>query len=356
MPFPQGRGLRFLLGTMLCAASLAACADTASKSGSEPVENDPDSVTGDDDGNAQTSDDDSKPSQGKPHDAGTSKGNPTVDAGAKGNVKSPDGSTPPASPNESAGPCEGTQIGKRCVKREHLSFIEGTPQPWNDGTLVYDFDKSYDNLGALKKNKPKIKPNADLGEWYLLNGDYVRIGVSYASYAATGGSVADADRLPQRDGRNKDLTWTLTAVKGMDGTDLAAPNCLVCHATYFDGKLIPGLGRNKHWIASDASGFTLDVLGIGINSIFKGDLFAALGQDLGMLLRLFPDTQHSHLYDIFAALAMRHDPETLKWTGELKGNPESNMKGWVDFPAWWLSKKKNAVYWNGSGQGNLSNH
>ncbi|HEY6877834.1 MAG TPA: hypothetical protein VI299_07430, partial [Polyangiales bacterium] len=221
---------------------------------------------------------------------------------------------------------------------------------------VYDFDKSYDNLGALKKNKPKIKPSADLGEWYLLNGDYVRIGVSYASYAATGGSVADADRLPQRDGRNKDLTWTLNAVKSLDGTDVAAPNCLVCHAAYFDGKLIPGLGRNKHWISSDASGFTLDVLGIGVNSVFQGDLFAALGQDLGMLIRLFPDTQHSHLYDIFAALAMRHDPNTLKWTGELKGDPASNMKGWVDFPAWWLSKKKNAVYWNGSGQGNLANH
>lgn len=252
--------------------------------------------------------------------------------------------------------CDGILVGTRCIKKEHIEFVEESPQPTDPGNLVYDFDKSYENLGALKKNQPKIPPSADLGEWYLYNGDYVRIGVSYDSFHAAGGKVADKDRLPQREGRNKDLTWSLNAVIGIDGSDIAAPNCTVCHYEYFDDKLIPGLGRNKHWIATDASGFTLDVLGIGLNSFFYGDTFKQLGNASLLFTRLFPDTMHSHLFDLFAALGMRHDPDTLEWTGKLWGDPNSGMKGWIDFPAWWHLKKKNALYSNGSGRGWLSDH
>ncbi len=104
-------------------------------------------------------------------------------------------------------------------------------------------------------------------------------------------------------------------MKAHDGTDVAAPNCLVCHAEYFGGKLVPGLGRNSRFIATDASGFTLDVFGIGLNSVFVGDTPQQLVQALGLLSRLFQDTTHSHLFDLFAALGMRHDPDTLEWTG-----------------------------------------
>src|SRR5690606_22793260 len=67
--------------------------------------------------------------------------------------------------------CDGILIGTRCVKKEHIEFLEASPQPTDPGNLVYDFDKSYDNLGALKLNQPKIPPSAELGEWYLYNGD-----------------------------------------------------------------------------------------------------------------------------------------------------------------------------------------
>ncbi|HEY6877914.1 MAG TPA: hypothetical protein VI299_07830 [Polyangiales bacterium] len=309
--------------------------------GSAPSHEDIAPSTGSEDGSGPAS----------PHDGGAKK------AGDAGEIRLKVGDQDGGSAGADAGTCTGISIGPRCVKKEHLSFIEASPQFYNDGTLVYDFDKSYENLGALKKNKPKIAPSAELGEWYLYNGDYVRIGVSYDSFVNTGGKVADKDRLPQREGRNKDLAWSLNAVKALDNTtDLAAPNCTVCHYNYFADKLVPGLGRNKHWIATDASGFTLNVFGIGLNSVFAGDTGATLVQDLGLLTRLFPDTVHSHLFDLFAALAMRHEPDTLKWTGNLDGDPNSYMKGWIDFPAWWNSKKKNAVYANGSGRGHLSNH
>lgn len=335
MLFPGHRRLRLLLASSLYVVSLTACADAAGRSPNN--RNNGNSNTGDGDNAGGEFDD--LDGDGDSTGIGDGDGD-VIDDGFNDD-----------------GSCDGFAIGARCVKKEHIEFIEESPQGTDPGNLVYDFDKRYENLGALKKDKPKIPPNADLGEWYMYNGDYVRIGVAYESYFRTGGKIADKDRIPQREGRNKDLTWNLNAVKAQDGiTDLAAPNCMVCHFTYFGDKLIPGLGRNKHFIASDASGFTLDVFGIALNSVFALDSLAQLDQSTSMLARLFPDTMHSHLFDIFAALGMRHDPDTLAWTGELWGDPNSGMKGWIDFPAWWNVKKKNALYSAGAGRGYKSDH
>ncbi|HEY6881449.1 MAG TPA: hypothetical protein VI299_25665 [Polyangiales bacterium] len=276
---------------------------------------------------------------------------PRADGGPKHDSK--DASTE-AEPPTSA--CTGISIGARCVKNEHITTIDRHPQSSDPEHLVYQFDKSYENIGGLLKNKPKIAPDADLGEWYLYNGDYNRGGVSRPSFVTAGGKIEERDRLPQREGLNKDLTWPFTAVKGLDGGDIVVPNCLVCHFAYFDDKLIRGLGRNKHWVASDASGFNFDPIEIAIAAVPTLDI-AALG-DFGFLLRILPEaTSYSHLFDLFAALAMKHDPNTLKWTGDLAGgDPNSHMKGWIDFPAWWHFKKKNALYANASGQGNKGNH
>ncbi len=255
-------------------------------------------------------------------------------------------------------PCDGGfLVGARCVLSANLSEVEKEPQPTDPGNFFYNFDKTYANMGALKKNEPMIEPNADLGAFYMYNGNFVRIGVSYKSFVATGGGVKPAEQLPYRQGDNKRLPYNLNAVKAADGTKLAAPNCTVCHSSVFQGKLVEGLGRSNHFIGTDASGFTLNVLGIGINSVLMGDTFAQLNHGIGLLVRLFQDAAtHDHLFDLFAALGMRHDANTLKWTGRLDGNPNSGMKGWIDFPAWWHVKKKNALYATGSGRGYKADH
>jgi mono/diheme cytochrome c family protein len=158
--------------------------------------------------------------------------------------------------------------------------------------------------------------------------------------------------------QDKKLSYNLNAVTDVhSGDDIAGPNCTVCHSSYFQGKLVQGLGRANHFIGADASGFSLNVLGIGIDSLLTGDTGKQLDDGLTLLARLFQDAAgHDHLFDIFAAFAMRHDPATLKWTGNLDGDPNSGMKGWIDFPAWWHMKKKNALYANGSGRGFKSDH
>ncbi|HEY6877346.1 MAG TPA: hypothetical protein VI299_04970 [Polyangiales bacterium] len=339
--------------------SLAACGDEDTSSDTDNATADDDSTTdSDESGNGDSSKDESD-------DEGNSKPIKLPDGGTKPGKSDAGGSKPGKDGGSNveqqdkadAGPCTGISVGARCVKKEHVTIIDREPQTSDDGNMLYQFDKSYENIGALLKNKPKVAPSADLGEWYMYNGDYVRLGVAYDSFKNSGGSIADKDRLPQRDGRNKDLTWSLNAVKSTDGDDIAAPNCLVCHFAYFDDKLIRGLGRNKHWIASDASGFTLNVPVIAVNSILSLDAISQLDNGLGLLLHLFPEVGYSHLFDLFAGLAMKHDPNTLEYTGNLNGgDPNSHMQGWIEFPNWWTFKKRNSLYWNGSGQGNKANH
>ena len=248
-------------------------------------------------------------------------------------------------------------LGQRCVKWEHLTQIPREPQPTDPGNYVYDFDKSYDNMGALKTDEQMIEPDAELGKWYMYNGNYVRLGVSYPSYVATNVPVRPEEQLAIREERNRELPYNLNAVKARDGADIAAPNCTVCHSSVFQDQLVEGLGRNNHFIGTDASGFTLNVLGIGVNSLIRGDTGLQLKHGLTLLLRLFRDAStHSHLFDLFAGLGMRHDPDTLEWNGRLWGNPNSGMRGWIDFPAWWHLKKKNALYANGSGRGAKADH
>ena len=132
--------------------------------------------------------------------------------------------------------------GQRCVQWDHITAIQKEPQPTDPGNYFYDFDKSYENMGQLKTDEPMIEADAALGGFYMYNGDYVRLGVSYPSFVAANGRVKNSERPPYRDdSRNRKLPYNLNAVKAQDGADIAAPNCTVCHSSVFQGQLVQGL-------------------------------------------------------------------------------------------------------------------
>jgi mono/diheme cytochrome c family protein len=251
--------------------------------------------------------------------------------------------------------------GQRCVQWNHIEMIQREPQPTDPGNYFFNFDKSYENMGELLTDQPMVEADAALGGFYMYNGNYVRLGVSYPSFVAAAGRVKNAERPPYRDDpRQRKLPYNLNAVKA-PRADLAAPNCTVCHSSVVQGKLVQGLGRFNHFIGTDASGFTLNVPGIGVASIFRGDTLDQIRHGIPLITRLFRDASlHSHLFDVFAGLGMRHDQDTLEWKGRinrLQGhNPNSGMKGWIDFPAWWLMTKKNALYQAGTGRGAMADH
>jgi mono/diheme cytochrome c family protein len=61
--------------------------------------------------------------------------------------------------------------------------------------------------------------------------------------------------------------------------------------------------------------------------------------------------------DVFAELASHRDPDTLVYDpNKTSFDSKSGLKGWVDFPPWWATKKKNALYYNGTGRGVKGHH
>jgi mono/diheme cytochrome c family protein len=185
----------------------------------------------------------------------------------------------------------------------------------------------------------------DRGYDYLINGDYQRLGPDLAAFKATAPPIADADRLPGRRGANADLSYMFNAVTSPDGTQVAGVNCLGCHATQLQGKLIVGLGRPNRMVRLN----DVNVLGIA----FANPL--ALDSSIGTLNRLLGGVALG-VMDVFPYLAAHRDPKTLEWTDQQLFNPDAGVLGWVDIPPWWRTAKKNGLYSNGSGRGAQAHH
>ncbi|MEJ7674077.1 MAG: hypothetical protein WKF59_15590 [Chitinophagaceae bacterium] len=83
--------------------------------------------------------------------------------------------------------------------------------------------------------------DAAKGYQYLITGDYLKSGIPYSFFKLA--FKNDSNDL-QRDGLNKNLSYAYTAVKAKNGEAVVAPNCLQCHAQFFDGKLVVGLGNS----------------------------------------------------------------------------------------------------------------
>jgi mono/diheme cytochrome c family protein len=135
------------------------------------------------------------------------------------------------------------------------------------------------------------------------------------------------------------------AAMSSDGNMVAAMNCLACHATHLQGKLIVGLGRPNRMVRLD----DVNVLGIAFANPFELDSSTnTLGRLLGGV--------ELGVMDVFPYLASHRDPDTLAWTEEQQFNPDAGVLGWVDIAPWWRVKKKNGLYSNGSGRGEQGHH
>jgi mono/diheme cytochrome c family protein len=120
------------------------------------------------------------------------------------------------------------------------------------------------------------------------------------------------------------------------------------------GKLLIGLGRANHWIKADSSGGSLSI--VSVLGTVIGNL-GGIDNGLDFIMRLLPGPiLDGHHMDIFAELASHRDPKTLEYSFFTSFNSDSGLKGWVDFPPWWATKKKNALYYNGTGRGIKGHH
>ncbi|MEO5893389.1 MAG: c-type cytochrome [Ferruginibacter sp.] len=198
--------------------------------------------------------------------------------------------------------------------------------------------------------------DAVTGYNYLTTGDYLKSGIPYSLF--TMAAPKDSNNYLQRTGNNKNLSHDFTAVKAPNGELVVAPNCLQCHAQVFDGKLIVGLGNSlsdytikRESTALFAENFLKKLTGE------QSKKYEAAKNFITSIKSIAPDlvtsTKGVNLADGLAYLLVSHrDPQTLKWSDQnLMSLPDDIIP--TDVPAWWLLKKKNAMFYNGFGRGDF---
>lgn len=218
------------------------------------------------------------------------------------------------------------------------------------------------NVFHLKDTPTYIAPSkqrtgdAIKGYQYLTTGDYLKSGIPYSFFVL--GAPRDTNNFLNRTGLNKNLSHDFTAVKARNGETVVAPNCLQCHAQLFDGKLVVGLGnsfsdftQNRESIALVAEKMLKNLTGANAKKYDAAKSFITSLKTISP--SLITSTKGVNLADALAAILVAHrDPVTLQWSDKnLMPLPTEIIP--TDVPAWWLLKKKNAMFYNGFGRGDF---
>jgi mono/diheme cytochrome c family protein len=198
--------------------------------------------------------------------------------------------------------------------------------------------------------------DAEKGYEYLLTGDYIRSGIPFSLFGM--GIPKGKDDL-KRTGKNAGLPYDYTAIKSPNGEWIVAPNCLQCHAQVFDGQVIVGMGNSFSDYTQNRASLALiteNMLkqGKGADSVRYQAAKPFLTTIKTIAPHLVTPKQGVNLADALAALLVAHrDPKTLRWTDKpILDLPQEIVP--TDVPAWWLLRKKNAMFYNGFGRGDFA--
>jgi mono/diheme cytochrome c family protein len=198
--------------------------------------------------------------------------------------------------------------------------------------------------------------NADAGFKYLANGDYVKGGLPYDYFLLAVGK--SKTNYLKREGLNATITHEYTVVKATNGETLVAPNCMQCHAQVFEGKLVMGMGNTY---ADFTMGQKLNPQAYNMLESFlkKGSPkkyeackpFIQVARTIGPYLTTA--VRGVNAADRLAGvLAAHRDPVSFKWSDTALLDISTAIIP-SDVPAWWLLRKKHAMFYNGFGRGDF---
>ncbi len=200
---------------------------------------------------------------------------------------------------------------------------------------------------------PQRSGDANKGREYLITGDYVNSGPPLALATTFFG---ESDNLLDREGDNADLPYQFNAVTASNGVSVAAPNCLTCHAEFLNGQLILGLGDNTVDYSQDQGGQT-QLLTTAINSFYGTNSPEAVAYEpFRRATEVISEATITAVRGVNPAgklavvLDAHRNASDLSWSEDpLYPIPQDVVPS--DVPAWWLTKKKNALYYAGIGRG-----
>ena len=197
--------------------------------------------------------------------------------------------------------------------------------------------------------------DADAGYTYLVTGDYVGSGVPIEIYNSVFGN---SDQDLGRTGDNAGIPYNYTVVDKGNSVKVATVNCLNCHAENLMGEVVLGLGSNRgDYTNNSGDNFTLLDLAVrfryGQNSPEWNAYFPASRAGKVVGPKIITEVRGPNPADkIFATLAAYRDKDDLTWLD----SPQFTIPNVVvptDVPAWWILKKKNALYYNALGRGDF---
>ncbi len=198
--------------------------------------------------------------------------------------------------------------------------------------------------------------NADSGFKYIITGDYVNSGLPYIFYKL--GIGRDDKNFLNREGLNASVRYDFNIINAPNGESIVVPNCLQCHAQVFEDSLIIGLGNSQADFTS-ARRFDSDIAESVLDSYMKlnkkkaeaAKEFIQVGKVIGG--KMYTEVKGVNPADRLTALLITHrDKNTLQWNDTASTElPDQVIPS--DVPAWWLLKKKNAMFYNGFGRGDF---
>jgi len=215
------------------------------------------------------------------------------------------------------------------------------PGPFNGGTYI----------------EPSIQRDGDVqkGYDYLVNGDYLKSGLGYKYYLLLNGK--DKQNYLGRQGKAANVGYTFNLVRSSNNQDIVVPNCLQCHGKVFDGKLVVGLGNTFLDFSKAPKKDARAIIGRRLMQLVTPGQYQASKTLIRSFSTIAPylqtETRGVNAADRLAILLVAHrDPVTLQWSDKALLDIPSEVIP-TDVPAWWLLKKKNAMFYNGFGRGDF---
>ena len=197
--------------------------------------------------------------------------------------------------------------------------------------------------------------DAKEGYRYLTTGAYVKSGIPYDLFLL--GMGKNKNSFLEREGLNANVSHEFTVVESR-GENVVAPNCMQCHAQVFDNKLYIGLGNtfidftNTQRLNVQALTMMENMLKTSSPQKYEASksflqVTKAIGPYLTTRVRGVNPAGK-----LTALLVSHRDPQTLRWNDTPSMTfPDELIPS--DVPAWWLLKKKNAMFYNGFGRGDF---
>jgi len=191
-----------------------------------------------------------------------------------------------------------------------------------------------------------------LGYAALLDRGYVGCGVPDSAYRLAMGSAPMNVRLPGRNALNADLPYSQTRYVTSSTVTVVSANCLTCHGSMLDGRVVVGLGNASADFTGD-QGQTADLVGLVLSrpdEIREWQKWSERVKTISPYIQM-PIIGVNPADNLANALFAHRDPTTLSWsTTPLMEMPPTTVLP-VDVPAWWLGKHKSSMFWVGSGRG-----